>query len=116
MGPSSVGLSVHGCVRPCDPLVGARERRRERERERREGARAREERQRARLPGVARLAGAMIRIACPRRFGKILVMNPLEWNNMWVSCSGELGEKQRVPRVAKYAKVSSCVPISARGI
>jgi len=64
----------------------------------------------------ARLGGAIIRRACPSRFGKILVMDPLEWSNMWVSCSVQLGAMQRVPHVAKYAKVSSCVLICARGM
>ena len=83
---------MHGCVRVAQWVARARER------------------ASARLPGAARLGGAMIRRACPSRFGKILVMDPLEWSNMWVSCSGQLGAMQRVPHVVKYAKVVRVVP------
>eukprot|EP00802_Teleaulax_amphioxeia_P015489 Tamp_15580.p1 GENE.Tamp_15580~~Tamp_15580.p1 ORF type:complete len:444 (+),score=57.59 Tamp_15580:2-1333(+) len=38
-------------------------------------------------------------------FGKIVVMDPLEWSNGWVACSERLGALQRVPRQAiRYSK------------
>ena len=62
LGVSSGGLSVHGCVRPCGPVDGARARE---ERARRESARERERGERERgckevLRRNARLGGTML--------------------------------------------------------